>query len=163
MKPKRAQIPGIGWAPRKAVFLDRFPRSHSNAPQIKIYKRPPFFHFKLIENIPQYIFCKTFTTRLRFTGCCLFVASALQLSSCVGPELGTNHCYEFSVIHENCSVAQAVNWGCENGREYRWTASCVGWFDVYHPGPIQKCFDKPLEDKGSCSETRSLPPGGGIP
>ena len=80
-----------------------------------------------------------------------------------GARAGSGHCYTFRVVHENCKVGQAVNWGCAGGREYTWKARCLGWIDAYHSGPITKCFRDPLEDKGSCSETKSLPPGGRIP
>lgn len=88
---------------------------------------------------------------------------SLQLSSCVSPGSGSTSCYNFSVVHESCSLVQAINWGCDGGREYQWTDRCLGWFDIYHPGPIQKCFNQPLEDQGACTETKSLPPGGKIP
>lgn len=81
----------------------------------------------------------------------------------VSKETKTEWCYDFGVVHESCKVFIAKNYGCENGREYSWTSTCLGWFDVYHPGPITKCFDEPLEDLGTCRELYSIPPGGDLP
>lgn len=75
----------------------------------------------------------------------------------------TKVCYTFSVVHTKCYGVYEVLWGCENGREYRWTGGCFGYFDAYLPGPITRCFDSYLTDKGSCSEGNSIPPGGQIP
>src|SRR5258705_785025 len=86
------------------------------------------------------------------------ISSLLASTACTKSQAG--YCYTFEVVHEACSVAKAVNWGCEAGREYRWTAYCAGWFDVYHPRPGQQCFNEPLQDLGSCSVNKSLPPGG---
>jgi hypothetical protein len=92
-------------------------------------------------------------------------ALAALSSACSYPRgsSSSDFCYTFRVIHETCHVGRATNWGCQQGREYKWTAGCVGWFDVYHPGPKTKCFKSRLTDAGACSETKSLPPGGQIP
>jgi hypothetical protein len=75
----------------------------------------------------------------------------------------SDFCYTFRVVHETCRVGRAVNWGCQDNREYRWTTGCVGWFEAYHAGPIGRCFKERLKDEGACSETKSLPPPGERP
>lgn len=74
----------------------------------------------------------------------------------------TKYCYEFSVVHEKCTVAYSRLWGCCNGREYKWSKVCFGWFDAYF---FEKylCFSEPLESIGECKEGASLPYGGLAP
>lgn len=97
----------------------------------------------------------------------LAVACLAGTTGCPGPIRGDAYCYTFSVVHESCTVFGAKNIACEAGtnREYAWSAGCLGYFDAYHGGPIEKCFGESLESKGPCSEgvTGSLPPGGQVP
>jgi len=74
----------------------------------------------------------------------------------------TKWCYDFSVVHETCRVFSATLYGCERGREYKWTSGCFGWFDAYYTNK-HLCFSKPLDDTGSCQEGYSIPRGGTIP
>jgi hypothetical protein len=92
------------------------------------------------------------------------VAVGALSSGCSHPGRGSgsDYCYDFSVVHETCRVGQATNWGCQNGREYKWTAGCLGWFEAYHSGR-RLCFKSRLTDAGACSEGNSLPRGGQVP
>ena len=73
----------------------------------------------------------------------------------------TKYCYEFSVVHENCKVFYSRLWGCCDGKEFKWTRACFGWFDVYFTNK-HLCFYERLESTGGCTEGGSLPPGGEI-
>lgn len=74
----------------------------------------------------------------------------------------TKYCYEFSVVHENCKAFYSRLWGCCDGKEFKWSKPCFGWFDAYFTNKYI-CFSKPLKSIGECSEGGSLPPGGLIP
>lgn len=82
------------------------------------------------------------------------IGCVLLLGGCATPSRESSYCYTFSSIHESCTVAVSSLVGCESGtnKEYAWHASCVGWFDVYHPGPKRVCFKERRQPKGSCTE-----------
>ena len=71
-------------------------------------------------------------------------------------------CYDFSLVHENCKTVFSLNYGCCDGKEYRWTGKCLGWFDAYHRNK-KVCFDDEPEEIGDCTEGNSIPPGGNLP
>ena len=63
----------------------------------------------------------------------------------------TKFCCEFQIVHERCFIFRAVIWGCCDGKEYRWTRGCFGWFNAFHPGPITVCFNALPDDRGPCT------------
>src|SRR5207245_1510100 len=49
--------------------------------------------------------------------------------------------------------------GCEQGREYEWTAGCFGWFTACFTGTTQ-CFANRLNSTGQCSTSLCTAPIG---
>lgn len=74
----------------------------------------------------------------------------------------TKYCYDFSVVHQSCSVFYEKLHGCCGGQEYEWSAACFGWVSSYL-SDVRQCFNAPLTPKGPCTEGGSLPPGGTAP
>lgn len=70
----------------------------------------------------------------------------------------TKYCYRFSSVKDDCKVVVETHYGCEDGKEYKWTDGCLGWFTYYRSG-VQVCFDEPLKDLGPCRGGYSLPHG----
>lgn len=73
----------------------------------------------------------------------------------------TKYCYDFSSFSNNCTIFYERHEGCCGGREFSWSDGCLGWVSGYLSG--RKCFDEPLEDKGTCREGHSIPRGGNLP
>jgi len=62
----------------------------------------------------------------------------------------TQWCYDFSSIHTSCRVFVETLHGCEHGKEYKWYASCFGWFSACLTGRTL-CFDSRRSTTGGCS------------
>lgn len=72
----------------------------------------------------------------------------------------TVYCYDFSSMRSKCFGFYEVHHGCCDGREYRWTSRCFGWFTAYFFN-VRVCVSSRLTDRGKCGT--SIPPGGEIP
>ena len=71
----------------------------------------------------------------------------------------TRWCYNFSSIQSSCRVFFESLHGCEQGREYEWTAGCFGWFTACFTGTTQ-CFANRLNSTGQCSTSLCTAPIG---
>lgn len=69
----------------------------------------------------------------------------------------TRWCYDFSSIHTSCRVFVETLHGCEQGREYKWTAGCFGWFTACLGGRT-RCFANRLDDRGRCDKSLCTAP-----
>ena len=77
---------------------------------------------------------------------------------CIKYRVVSKYCYTFTSVKDDCKVFLETHYGCEDGREYKWTDGCFGWFTQYRSG-VHVCFDEPLEDLGPCRGGYSLPHG----
>jgi hypothetical protein len=62
----------------------------------------------------------------------------------------TRWCYNFSSIQSSCRVFYESLYGCEQGKEYAWSAECFGWYTACFTGTTQ-CFANRLTSTGGCS------------
>lgn len=62
----------------------------------------------------------------------------------------TRWCYDFSSIHSSCRVVVEILHGCEQGKEYKWYAGCLGWYSACLTGRTL-CFANRLTNTGACS------------
>jgi hypothetical protein len=64
----------------------------------------------------------------------------------------TRWCYTFSSMKTSCRVVYESLHGCEQGKEYAWSAGCFGWYTACFTGTTQ-CFANRLTSTGGCSES----------
>lgn len=86
----------------------------------------------------------------------------IEKPCCRKPKTVTYWCYRFSSVGDHCTLFWETHYGCEGGREYKWSDGCFGFFESYRSS-VYKCFKEPLDDLGSCREGYSKPVGGQWP